>query len=144
MTKQEIEAARDALINALQPTFPNVPQHLGLDLDGVIDENAPFFSMLSHLWPGKVYVITYRDNHDKAVADLYRFHIHYDDVILVNSFAEKSEVIARLNIKVYIDDQDEVLLHIPKNVTVLKMRNGGNYDFEDRKWLYSKITGRPV
>jgi hypothetical protein len=54
----------------------------------------------------------------------------------VNSFAEKSDVIARLGIKVYIDDQDEVLMHVPESVTVLKVRNGGNFDSKDRMWLY--------
>jgi hypothetical protein len=119
-------------------------QTLGLDLDGVIDENAHFFGVLSNVWPGDVYVITYRDDRDKAVADLARFGIKFKDVILVNSFAEKADVIARLDIDVYIDDQDEVLMHVPESVTVLKMRNGGNYDGDDRKWLYSKLTGRPV
>jgi hypothetical protein len=39
---------------------------LGLDLDGLIDENANFFGVLSNVWPGDVYVITYRDDRDKA------------------------------------------------------------------------------
>ena len=142
--KRQIEAARDALLNALEPTFPTIPQNLGLDLDGVIEENPQFFGMLSHVWPGKVYVITYRDDHAKAVSDLFHFGIHYDDVILVNSFAEKADVIARLQINVYIDDQDEVLMHVPETVTVLKVRNGGNFDSKDRKWLYSLKTGRQV
>ena len=62
----------------------------------------------------------------------------------MNSFAQKADVIARLGITVYIDDQDEVLMHVPMNVTILKMRNGGNYDDAKKKWLYSSVTGRPV
>jgi hypothetical protein len=35
-------------------------------------------------------------------------------------------------------------MHIPEGVTVLKIRNGGNYDFESRKWLFSDQTGRMI
>jgi hypothetical protein len=35
-------------------------------------------------------------------------------------------------------------MHVPEGVTILKIRNGGNYDFEERKWLYSEQTGRLV
>jgi hypothetical protein len=125
-------------------THPEKPITLGLDLDGVIDEAAPFFAVLSAVWPGDLFIITYRDDRAKAVADLARFGVKYTDVILVNSFAEKAEVIARLGIDVYFDDQDEVLMHVPAGVTVLKLRNGGNYDAAERKWLYSKTTGRPI
>jgi hypothetical protein len=37
-----------------------------------------------------------------------------------------------------------MLMHIPKGVTVLKIRNGGNFDFESRKWLFSDVTGRVI
>jgi uncharacterized HAD superfamily protein len=117
---------------------------LGIDLDGTIDENPLFFAALTQCWSGKVFIITYREDAAKAIADLGKHGIRYDDVVLVNSFAEKAEVIARLSIDVYIDDQDEVLMHIPASVTVLKIRNGGNYDSAARKWLYSKKTGRHV
>ena len=75
------------------------------------------------------------------MADLGKFGIRYKELVLVNSFAEKAEVIARLGIDVYFDDQDEILQHIGANVTVLKMRNGGNYDAEQRKWLYMQPPG---
>jgi len=34
--------------------------------------------------------------------------------------------------------------NIPENVTVLKIRNGGNFDFEEKKWLFSEQTGRMI
>ncbi len=117
-------------------------QPLGLDLDGTIDENPQFFGLLSRLWPAKVYVITYRDDRDRTVADLERYGIRYDEIIMVKTFAQKAEEIARLGIGVYVDDMDEVITHIPENVTVLKVRNGGN--FEGGKWLYSKNTGKTI
>ena len=91
-----------------------------------------FFQFLSRHWPGKVFIITYRKDLAKAQADVAKFGIRYDELILVDSFAAKAEVIAANGISVYVDDQDEILQHVPKTVTVFKIRNGGNYDFDLR------------
>ena len=115
---------------------------IALDLDGTIGENPQFFRLLCELWPGKVYVITYRDDQAKAERDVARFGIRCDEVILVSRFEEKAEVIVNRGISVYVDDQDEMLLDIPEGVTVLKIRNGGNFDFAAKKWLFSERTGR--
>lgn len=123
---------------------PSPPPALGLDLDGCIDEAPEFFRVLSKVWPGEVFVITYRNDKAKAEADVAKFEIQCDEVILVSSFEEKSRVIAEKGISVYVDDQDEILMHVPENVTVLKIRNGGNYDFEERKWLFSDVTGKMI
>lgn len=117
---------------------------IALDLDGTIDEAPEFFRLLSESWPGKVYVITYRSDQAKAERDVAKFGIRCDEVILVSRFDEKADVIAERGISVYFDDQDEMLMHIPKGVTVLKIRNGGNFDFESRKWLFSDVTGRVI
>jgi hypothetical protein len=117
---------------------------IGLDLDGCIDEAPAWFRILSRVWPGPVYVITYRNDAEKARRDVARFGVQCDEVIVVSRFEAKAEVIAEHNLAVYFDDQDEILLHIPEGVTVLKIRNGGNYDFEDRKWLFSNRTGRLI
>jgi hypothetical protein len=117
---------------------------IALDLDGTIDEAPEFFRLLSESWPGKVYVITYRSDQAKAERDVANFGIRCDEVILVSRFEEKADVVAERGISVYFDDQDEMLMHIPEGVTVLKIRNGGNYDFEARKWLYSDVTGRMI
>jgi len=140
--KHQIRHAADVLVKAL--THPEKPICLGLDLDGVLDENPKFFAVLTDVWPGDVFIITFRDDKASAQADLALLGIKYTDVILVNSFAEKAKVIERLAIDVFIDDQDEVLMHVPESVTVLKLRNGGNYDATEKKWLYSRTTGRPV
>ncbi|MFG0333649.1 MAG: hypothetical protein ACF8TS_09835 [Maioricimonas sp. JB049] len=117
---------------------------IGIDLDGCIDEAPEWFRTLSFVWPGNVYVITYRRDAEKARRDVASFGIRCDEVILVDRFDAKATVIAERNIAVYFDDQDEMLLHVPEGVTVLKIRNGGNYDFEERKWLFSDQTGRQV
>ena len=131
----------------VQTSAPNTVERapaLGIDLDGTIDEVPGFFRFLSHLCPGKVYVITFRSDRERAREDMERYRIRYDGLVLVSAFAEKAVKIRELGIAVYFDDQDEVLQHIPEGVTVLKVRNGGNFDFEDRKWLYSRQTGQEI
>lgn len=133
-----LAATAALLTKALEVPLPT----LGLDLDGTIDENPLFFGILSRMWPGKVYVITYRSDLQKAEQDLDNFGIRYDRVILAASYAAKAEVIKELDVNVYFDDMDEVITHIPESVTVVKVRNGGN--FEGGKWLYSKKTGKEL
>ncbi len=122
------------------PTFPSV----GIDLDGTIDEAPLFFRLFSEHWPGKVYIITYRDDFEEATRDVEQFGIRYDELVMVRSFEQKALEIDRRNISVHFDDQDEMLQHISKGVTVLKVRNGGNFDFDTGQWLYSAKTGREL
>ncbi|MCA9016942.1 MAG: hypothetical protein KDA77_16540 [Planctomycetaceae bacterium] len=86
-------------------------------------------------------MITYRRDFDRAKEYVDRFGIRYDEIILVQRFEDKATVFRDKNIGVYFDDQDEMLMHIPENVTVLKIRNGGNFDFDAKQWLYSAVTG---
>jgi hypothetical protein len=126
-----------------QETFDSAPA-IGIDLDGCIDESPEWFRILTHVWPGRVYVITFRRDARKAESDVTKYGIRSDEIILVNRFAAKADVIKEKKIAVYFDDQDEMLLHIPVGITVLKIRNGGNYDFETRQWLFSEVTGRMI
>lgn len=102
--KGQLAAARDTLVKAL--TSPTSPPVIGVDLNGTIDENVWFFSFLANSWPGEIYVFACRRDRLKAVADLGKFGIKYTDVVLVNSFAEKTEAIARLGINVYFDGHE--------------------------------------
>ena len=138
--KAQIREAADMLLNVLhQPSLS-----IGIDLDGCIDEAPVFFRSLSQCWPGEVFVITYRTDQEKARQDVERFGINYTEIILVGSFEQKAEEITKRNIFVYFDDQDEILMHVPESVNVFKIRNGGNFDFDQKKWLYSEQTGRTL
>lgn len=119
-------------------------QVLGLDLDGVITDAPDFFSVWTHSWNGPVIVITYREDREKAIADLQERNIRYDEVVLVNRFEAKAEVIKEHGVTMYIDDQPEMLKHIPAGVQIMLFRNEGNYDFDDRKWMFSGETGKQV
>jgi len=114
---------------------------MGLDLDGCVDEAPIFFNLLTNSWKGKVFIITYRNNMEKAEEVLKEHNIRWDEIILVNSFDEKAKVIANKGILVYFDDQPEMLKNIPPTVNVMLVRNGGNYNFENKKWLFSEKTG---
>ena len=138
--KDQIRQARDVLLEVVGQPKPT----LGIDLDGCVDESPAFFNILSHVWPGDVIVITFRSDRAKAVADLEKHGIRFTDVVLVKSFDAKADVIAERGINFYIDDQPEMLKNIPANVGVMLFRNEGNFDFDDRKWMFSDQTGKRI
>ena len=109
----------------------------------LVDEAPIFFSTLTKTWPGKVVVITYRDDRGKAEQVLKLHNVRWDELILVNSFDEKAKVGAEA-IMVYFDDQPEMLKDIPQGVAVMLVRNEGNYDFDAKKWMMSKNTGKII
>ncbi|WP_417735655.1 hypothetical protein [Rosistilla oblonga] len=117
---------------------------LGLDLDGCITEAPEFFSAWTHSWPGRVIIITYRQDREKAISDLEQRRIRYDDVVLVDRFDAKAEVIAEFGVSLYVDDQPEMLKNVPAGVNVMLFRNEGNFDFADQRWMLSKETGKLV
>jgi hypothetical protein len=117
---------------------------LGIDLDGCVDEAPLFFRTLTSVWRGKVIVITFRDDRQKAINVLDSFGIRYDELVLVNTFDAKSEVIIEKGVNAYFDDQPEMLRNIPASVNVMLVRNEGNFDFDDRKWMLSEKTGKII
>jgi hypothetical protein len=117
---------------------------LGIDIDGCVSDYPVFFSTLTNSWPGKVFVISYRDDRGKAEQVLTQHGVRWDELILVNSFEEKARVIADKGILVYFDDQPEMLRDIPATVNVMLVRNEGNYDFESKKWMMSNKTGKII
>lgn len=141
LAAQQYAQAENAACGIIKNIFAESPT-LGLDLDGTIDENPMFFSMLSKVWPGDVIIVTCRDDMAKAEADVQRYGIDYCRIVLAKRLDDKAAIIKELGIDVYIDDQDECLSNIDPKVTVLKIRNGGNS--EDGRWLYSRQTGQLV
>jgi hypothetical protein len=133
------------MIAELMSQLAEVPAPtLGLDLDGVLDESPIFFNILTKVWPGRVVVITYRDDRAKAEADLARLVIKYDELVMVSSLGQKAEVIVEKGISIYIDDQPEALRGIPPTVAVMLFRNPGNYDNDDNRWVFSRRTGKLI
>ena len=113
---------------------------VALDIDGTISEHPELFALLSAAMRAAghaVVVLTYRDperaEHTKA--QLAAWRISYDEIVFAGSLSGKGELCRRHGIDVFIDDQDECIVGVPEGVLVLKVRNGGNFDFDTRKWL---------
>lgn len=124
----------------LQFIFEGAP-HLGLDVDGTLDVDPGFFSVLTHVWPGKVTIITLRGDSTSTREYIGGLGVRFDDLVSVRFLEDKVGVIVDRGVDVFVDDQDEALVGVPEGVTVLKIRDvGGN--FEGGRWLFSDRTGR--
>ena len=124
---------------------PRIPMPtVGIDLDGTITDAPGFFTLFCNRWPGDIIIVTYRPDVESAKRDLDKYAIRYDDIVLVKSLDDKARVIRERGIAIYFDDQDECLKDIPLDRVVFKVRNGGNFDYETRRWLYSEETGQLV
>ena len=96
------------------------------------------------MWPGTVYVVSFRKDRAKTEADLHRHSIRWDRLILVESLEAKVKVIEQEDIQIFFDDQPECLKHMEAIRHVLLVRNEGNFDFEDKRWMFSEKTGKLV
>jgi hypothetical protein len=119
---------------------------IGLDLDGLLDERPEFFALLTFtLRAGGhfVAVLTYRDpdSRPRTEAHLASWGITSDELHFARSLADKGRLCRELDIDVYFDNQDECIQDVGEKTTVFKIRNGGNFDFTERKWLSTtKLT----
>ncbi len=137
--ENDVSKARVAISVAARNMFEAPP--LGLDLDGTITDAPLFFCFLAAFWPGKVYIITYRSVESAAVT-AESLNIRYDEIFSAATLSDKARLITLHGVKFFFDDMDECLCNIPDDVTVFKIRNDGNFDFEEEKWLYSPKTGK--
>ena len=93
----------------------------------------------------KVHIITNREqtpeSEENTKEQLKELGIHYDFLRITG---EKSKYILENGISIYFDDTDEYFLNLPESVTVFKIRESWNFDFEEHKWVYSNKTGRDI
>jgi hypothetical protein len=113
---------------------------IGLDLDGLFDEQPKFFSFLTAaLRAGNhfVAILTYRDpdSRKRTEAALAELGITYDELHFARSLDDKGRLCRQLDIDIYFDDQDECVVGVDERTTVFKVRNGGNFDFGQGKWI---------
>ena len=120
---------------------------IGVDLDDTINASSgsiAFFSLITNLLEGraKIYIITNRDKREesrkKTIIELKEYNIYYDELVITG---DKADFILTEGISVYIDDVDEYFQKLPESVTVLKIREPGNFDFDQHKWIYGNSTG---
>jgi uncharacterized HAD superfamily protein len=128
-------------IKSIKNLFEIHSPSLGIDVDGCIDESPSFFNILTNNWSGNIFIVSMRSDLDKLKNFLNENNIKYDKIFLVKKFEDKARVIIENGISVFIDDQPEVLKHIPDTVTVLLFRNNGNFHYGEKKWMLSSETG---
>jgi hypothetical protein len=144
--KKNMNEIIDTLLDVVSVPEPTVP-NMGLDLDGTITESPAYFRTLNTVWKttgAKVFVISYRSDYEKAKKDVESLIGEVDEIILVDSFDAKAAVIKERNIGIYYDDQPEMIHNIPDSVQVFLVRNGGNFDYDDRLWTMSDRTAKLV
>jgi uncharacterized HAD superfamily protein len=113
---------------------------VALDIDGTISEHPEFFAVLSSALRAaghRVLVLTYRDpNHaDTTKVQLAGWGIEFDELIIASSLEDKARLCEAHGVNLFFDDQDECIAAVPENVLVCKVRNGGNFNYDDQRWI---------
>ncbi len=119
---------------------------IALDIDGTISDQPTFFSFLSVALRAaghQILILTYRDpaKNEATRVQLAAWGIVFDELVIAESLSAKGRLCARHGVDIFFDDQDECIVEVPEHVLVFKMRNGGNFDFDTRRWVStSKLT----
>jgi hypothetical protein len=124
--------------------------NVAFDLHGVVTYAPEFFSKLSHAWRemelGKIYVITgLVHSRQQTIEDCAKHNIVYDDIIQskqdTDDPTDRGRLLQQYNISVMFDDKSEQSVHFPPECLTLHVRQPGNFDFVNKKWLYDRIYG---
>jgi hypothetical protein len=119
---------------------------IALDIDGTLDEHPEFFRFLSGALRDRghfIAILTYRDPDRRVQTEtqLNMWGIIHDEIHFAQSLADKGRLCRDLEIDVFFDDQDECIVPVGQRTLVLKIRNEGNFDFDESKWLSTdKLT----
>ena len=121
---------------------------IAIDLDHTITANRQsieFFSIMTHLLipEHKIYIITNRKpNSEQEIAQVLKdLEISYSEIIITS---EKAEYIKEQGITIFFENEDEYFLELGEEVTVFKIREEGNFDFSEKKWIGSKRTTKMI
>lgn len=118
---------------------------VGIDLDDTITYCTSFFSMMTNAMKDmvEIHIITNREqtpeNESVIRKELDELDIFYHQLVVTG---DKADYIQKNGITVYFDDTDDYFLELPESVTVFKIRETWNFDFENHKWLYNDKTGK--
>lgn len=118
---------------------------IGIDLDDCITYAPQFFHLFTNAMKGvaEIHIITNREqtpaSQANTIDELQTLGIHYTRLKITG---EKAQYILDNGITVYFDDCDEYFVDLPESVTVFKIRESMNFDFEEHhKWYFSDRTG---
>ena len=117
---------------------------IAIDLDNTITANRQsieFFSVLTNLLIAehKIYIVTSREpNTEQWVSEeLDILGIEYSQIVITD---KKAEFIKANKISIFFENQDESFLDLSEDVLVCKIREDGNFNFAEKKWIGSKKT----
>lgn len=114
-----------------------------IDIDGTISHAPEFFANLTAAWRnlGKIHIVTARDVclRQETLQELADWGITYHYLAFTDN---KARYVAKQHIQVVFEDTDEQFLKMPRSVTVFKIREEFNFDWQVGKWVYSERTGR--
>ena len=121
---------------------------IAIDLDNTLNASKTsieFFSTLTHLLIAehRIVILTDREpNTEQEIADeLDYLGIEYSEIVITS---KKAEFIRKNNITIFFENQDEYFLELGEEVVVFKIREDGNFDFAEKKWIGSHKTTKMV
>jgi hypothetical protein len=118
---------------------------IGIDLDDCITYCPFFFKAMTEALQNvaEIHIITNREHTPENEAiitrELNQLGIIYHHLAVTSN---KADYILKNVITIFFDDTDEYFLNLPEFVTVFKIREPWNFDFENHKWLYNNKTGK--
>jgi hydroxymethylpyrimidine pyrophosphatase-like HAD family hydrolase len=121
---------------------------IAIDLDNTITASRlsiKFFSMLTNLLSTDhhITILTNREpkTEKEIAAELNKLGISYSSIIIT---ADKADYIMQNGIEVFVEDTDEYFIGLPCSVLVFKIREDGNFDYLEKKWIGGKKTVRMI
>tara|TARA_B100000614_G_scaffold262903_1_gene299948 strand:- start:109570 stop:110376 length:807 start_codon:yes stop_codon:yes gene_type:complete len=118
---------------------------VGLSFENTIEAFPDLFRLITGRIRdvAELHILTSGQWNDVATVEarLGSLQIGYDCIASIDA---DPGYINEQGIKVVISDEDALFCSLPQEVIVLKLREFGNFDFEDSKWVYLKDHGIPI
>ena len=115
---------------------------IAIDLDNTITaskQSIEFFSIMTNLLipDHRISILTNREpNTEQEIADeLHVLGIDYSEIVITG---KKAEYIREHGITIFFENEDEYFLELGEEITVLKIREDGNFSFAEKKWITSR------
>lgn len=121
---------------------------IGIDIDGTIDatpQSIQFFRLLTkHLFDhAEIFIITNREpgTESSVAQELQELGIQYHHLKITGN---KASYIIEHGIDILFEDTDEYFLELDEKVTVFKIREDGNFSFDEHRWIGSDRTTKMI
>ncbi len=117
---------------------------IAIDIDNTITaskSSVEFFRILTAalISEHQIIILSNREESDRGTTEeeLDVLGIRYNKVVLTHN---KAEYILKNGVEFLFEDTDEYFLELPESVTVFKIREDGNFNYNTHKWLGSQKT----